>query len=143
MVIIKYSDGYEELELIGRGTFGHVFKVRDKSDGNLYAVKVMHIENELLENYSNREINENNIHSHTHLIKCHRIWTEFLPQEPVKVFIQMELCYSDFEKWIENRNKCLQSGMFQLSINKCNKKVQFQVSLNIIFAHLIIIHNLK
>ena len=35
----KYSEKFEEIRTIGEGTFGHVFKVKDKQSGVKYAIK--------------------------------------------------------------------------------------------------------
>ena len=35
----RYFSEFEEIDLIGEGGFGKVYKVRHKLDGNIYAIK--------------------------------------------------------------------------------------------------------
>jgi hypothetical protein len=38
--LARYEQDYEQLDMIGSGCFGSVYKVRDRTDGWLYAIKI-------------------------------------------------------------------------------------------------------
>jgi len=39
-------DKYDKIEKVGEGTYGYVFKAKDRTNGKIYAVKKIKLENE-------------------------------------------------------------------------------------------------
>jgi serine/threonine protein kinase len=42
----RYESDFDEIQKLGKGGFGQVYKVRNKLDGNFYAIKKIIIRNE-------------------------------------------------------------------------------------------------
>lgn len=83
----RYKDDFKEVDVLGKGGFGSVYKVEKKSDGNSYAVKKI----ELSRKTSNidlcvREVEQMVVLSHPNIIRYFSSWTE------------LDLLYNDEEK---------------------------------------------
>eukprot|EP00871_Galdieria_phlegrea_P002199 jgi/Galph1/2980/GphlegSOOS_G1621.1 len=86
----RYKDDFEEIEEIGSGTFGKVFKCRKRLDGWLYAVKSVHRkirshvekQNVLKEVYALAAMTDN-----PHVVRYFNAWIE----DDI-LYIQTELC---------------------------------------------------
>lgn len=133
-VISRYKKDFIEIERIGDGGFGSVFKVINKIDDSKYAIKKIKIEN-LDKEKSKYYLNEVRILSklnYKHIIRYYTTWIEFdydninnsdniqnnennqinkyninnLINLNIKptLYIQMELCDSTLEKYIRDRN---------------------------------------
>lgn len=92
-----YEQRFEQISRIGEGSFGEVFKVRSKDDGQLYAVKRSkqflrseHYRAERLEEVRRYEQFSN----HEHCIVLHKAW-----EEDDRLFMQMELCHGSLEDY--------------------------------------------
>lgn len=105
----RYRTEFIEIEKIGKGGFGTVFKVHNKLDGCLYAIKkitVKQLEDEQ-HNYYLNEVRHLSRLSHNNIVRYYTTWIEF---ESVKgkispiLYIQMELCTMSLEEYIMNRN---------------------------------------
>ena len=97
-------DKYKNLKLLGKGSYGTVFKIEKRSNNKVYALKQMNI-SKLRDNYEiNNLINELKIlcfHNCNYLLKCREIF-----YENHKINIVTDLAkYSDLSKYIEKYKK--------------------------------------
>lgn len=139
----RYYIDFTEIEEIGNGAFGSVYKVYNKLDNNIYAIKKNKIK---LHKDINKYLNEvrylSNL-NHYNIVRYHTTWIEFIPQILNKdidnsddsnstdtmsiestqllpyLFIQMELCDSSLDIYLMNRkydiiiNYCIFSQILQ------------------------------
>jgi len=71
----KYNEDFKKLDILGKGTFETVYKVKDKNDGKIYAVKKLPVKQNLMK-YLKQEITINSLISHQHLVDCKLVWIE-------------------------------------------------------------------
>jgi hypothetical protein len=100
----NYSNNFIELENIGNGSYGSVYKVYHKYEKNLYAIKKVHISNELLKDNFDifREIQLFSKLNHKNIVRYYSSW---LNDNNSTLYIQMELCESTFRDYLNNINK--------------------------------------
>jgi eukaryotic translation initiation factor 2-alpha kinase 4 len=82
---MRYENDFEEIEKIGQGGFGSVFKARHRIDHNIYAIKKVKLKKDKRENERiRREItylaNLNNVH----IVRYFQTWVE-TETDPEKV----------------------------------------------------------
>ncbi|XP_023036532.1 membrane-associated tyrosine- and threonine-specific cdc2-inhibitory kinase [Drosophila willistoni] len=89
---------FERLAKLGEGSFGEVFQVRDRSDGQMYAVK---ISKQLFrgEQYRSERLEEvrryEQFSGHENCIRFIRAWEQY-----DRLFMQMELCRESLEQYL-------------------------------------------
>jgi len=71
----RYKEEYEELERLGRGAFGAVFRVRNKVDGNEYAIKKVRIKSAKM-NQVREEVGIISKLDHSNVIRYYTSWFE-------------------------------------------------------------------
>ena len=77
----RYLQDFEELEMIGRGGFGEVVKVRNRVDGRTYAIKkiyMKHADDHLLL----REVHTLSRLQHRHVVRYYQAWVEYIGGKP-------------------------------------------------------------
>lgn len=119
----RYKTDFIEVEHIGKGGFGSVFKAYNRVDCKLYAIKKITIDN-LNKEQSKFYLNEVRTLSdltHDRIVRYYTNWIELVDyktqeEEEKKVednysstiipqlFIQMELCNSSLREYLEERN---------------------------------------
>lgn len=101
----RYKSDFVELEKLGSGGFGSVYKTYNKIDQCMYAIKKIKLDNLLVESnrYFLNEIKNLSRLNHTNIVRYHTCWFEFLSKNPV-LYIQMELCNLSLSKYILERN---------------------------------------
>ena len=99
----NYSNNFIELENIGNGSYGSVYKVYHKYEKNLYAIKKVHITNELLKDNFDifREIQLFSKLNHKNIVRYYSSWLDDSDNKPT-LYIQMELCESTFRDYLNN-----------------------------------------
>ncbi|XP_030380216.1 membrane-associated tyrosine- and threonine-specific cdc2-inhibitory kinase isoform X3 [Scaptodrosophila lebanonensis] len=96
-----FEQCFERLAKLGEGSFGEVFQVRDRSDGQLYAVK---ISKQLFrgEQYRAERLEEvrryEEFSGHENCIRFIRAWEQY-----DRLFMQMELCRESLEQYLWRR----------------------------------------
>lgn len=80
-VASKYAAEFEQLELLGRGGFGKVSRVRNRLDGNIYAIKRIKLNPARTFKRVLREVLLLSRLAHHHIVRYHTAWIE-APQEP-------------------------------------------------------------
>ncbi len=97
----NYSNNFIEVENIGNGSYGSVYKVYHKYEKNLYAIKKVHITNELLKVNTDifREIQLFSKLNHKNIVRYYSSW---LNDNNSTLYIQMELCESTFRDYLNN-----------------------------------------
>ncbi|XP_054158274.1 eukaryotic translation initiation factor 2-alpha kinase 1-like [Oppia nitens] len=83
-------------ELLGSGSFGRVYKYKDKLNGDVYAIKdiiISDVKNKFL-----KEVNHLGKLQSIYVVKCYDIWTE-----KKRLYIQMELCTKSLKDLLEEK----------------------------------------
>jgi serine/threonine protein kinase len=119
-----FESTFENSELIGKGSFGFVFKCLKKSENKIYAVKIIpstrDLENDLINELKNAPVIRKL--DHDQLVKYHNFWFESNYQSPdnktfeFAFYIQMEYCL-----------KTLKDVISQIEIN-----FKYKDSLNLV-----------
>lgn len=82
---------WELIESIGEGTYGEVFKARNKQNGHLAAVKVMESINEVVEEIEEEYLILRDLSNHPNLPKFFGIFMKRCPEED-QIWLVLELC---------------------------------------------------
>jgi len=92
-----YDQCFQEINKIGEGSFGEVFKVKSKEDGQYYAVKKSKqyfrsskYRQERLEEVKRYE----EFSEHEHCVTLHKAW-----EQDDHLYMQMELCKENLETY--------------------------------------------
>eukprot|EP00742_Colponemidia_sp_Colp-10_P012155 GILJ01013604.1.p1 GENE.GILJ01013604.1~~GILJ01013604.1.p1 ORF type:complete len:1303 (+),score=222.06 GILJ01013604.1:389-3910(+) len=72
----RYRTDFEELEVLGRGSFGEVVKVRNKLDGRYYAVKKIRVSEGQALNRILREVTTLSRLHHQYVLRYNQAWIE-------------------------------------------------------------------
>jgi serine/threonine protein kinase len=99
----RYALDFIEVELLGEGGFGKVYKVYNKIDGRLYAVKKIFLKSQEICQPVLQEIRILSRLDHLHVIRYYSTWMDVHPQG-LSVYIQMELCQMNLAQYLETRN---------------------------------------
>ncbi len=85
----RYRTDFEEIEMIGHGGFGEVVKVKNRLDGNFYAVKKV-----LLDSWDQkangkilREVTTLSRLHHQHVVRYFQAWIEGTEQEEIEALL--------------------------------------------------------
>lgn len=129
-IVSRYDQDFIELEQIGKGGFGAVYKVQNKLDGHLYAVKKIKLKNSQIVNFLDKEALFSEVKilaelDHKNIIRYYSSWVE-LDQSPKKddeddisfdesnesdnsmeltLFVQMQLCDETLKSWLKKRKR--------------------------------------
>ena len=100
----NYSNNFIEVENIGNGSYGSVYKVYHKYEKNLYAIKKIHITNELIKDNFDifREIQLFSKLNHKNIVRYYSSWLNDYGNNDSTLYIQMELCESTFRDYLNN-----------------------------------------
>lgn len=116
----RYLTDFIELEKIGRGGYGTVYRAYNKLDTLMYAIKKIKIKNLADEknNYYLNEVKYLSKLSHPNIVRYYSTWIEFHGTQCKKIkpclFIQMELCTGSLEQYLLERNY---SGQITFDLN--------------------------
>jgi hypothetical protein len=105
----RYHTDFIELEKIGKGGFGTVFKAYNKLDTGVYAIKKINITklSEQLNNYDIDEVKYLAKLSHPNIVRYYGTWIDCqLTDSLVELilYIQMEFCDSSLDIYLMDRN---------------------------------------
>lgn len=91
----RYATDFEELEEIGRGGFGIVYKARHRLDGNIYAIKKIKLSDKDSEENKRirREITYLSSLNNQYIVRYFQTWVE---HETDKAIIE------NFNEWLED-----------------------------------------
>ncbi|KAI6651853.1 Membrane-associated tyrosine- and threonine-specific cdc2-inhibitory kinase-like [Oopsacas minuta] len=96
-------------EMLGRGSFGDVYKVKDNNTGIYYAMKIIKKSGRTL--YSNQEYNEvRNIRvlgDHYNLVKLHNVW-----EDKSNIFMEFDLCCLSLKELLLSEGPISQSNIW-------------------------------
>ncbi|XP_029387018.1 interferon-induced, double-stranded RNA-activated protein kinase isoform X2 [Mus pahari] len=109
----RFNTDFEDIEEIGLGGFGQVFKAKHRIDGKTYAIKRVKYNTEKAE----REVQALAELNHVNIIQYRSCWegVDYDPEDSMSdasryktrcLFIQMEFCdRGTLEQWMRNRNR--------------------------------------
>lgn len=96
----RYKSDFIEIEEIGKGGFGDVYKVCNKLDNNMYAIKKISIE----DNNNLNEVRNLSILNHKNIVRYYSAWIEIENNSKITLYMQMELCSRSLFDYLEDRN---------------------------------------
>lgn len=110
----RFNNDFEDIEEIGSGGFGQVFKAKHRIDGKMYAIKRVRYNTKKAE----REVQALAELNHANVVQYRVCWEgeDYDPERSVNsdtsryktrcLFIQMEFCgKGTLEEWLENRTR--------------------------------------
>lgn len=125
----RYKSDFIQIESLGKGGFGSVYKCYNKLDANLYAIKKIPIKklNDEKSNFYLNEARNLSMLNHQNIVRYYTTWIEFNEEfiqegdsdENLKyleisnsgrsciipvLYIQMELCSLSLSEYLEDRN---------------------------------------
>lgn len=84
----RYQQDFEELEALGKGSFGEVFKVRNRLDGRYYAIKKIKIYQGNFLKRIMREVQTLSRMHHQYVLRYYQAWLEETEQNSdIQVFL--------------------------------------------------------
>lgn len=99
-------DCYEKLNTLGQGTYGIVYRVRDKSSGKEYALKKVKVDKDLFRDgfpvSCLREISILKTCFHENIVKLKEV---VVGKEIEKIYLVMEYCEQDLASLLDNLEK--------------------------------------
>ncbi|XP_077620407.1 interferon-induced, double-stranded RNA-activated protein kinase isoform X2 [Crocuta crocuta] len=109
-VEVRFTNDFTEIELIGSGGYGQVFKAKHKIDGKTYVVKRVKYDSEKAE----REVKALAAFNHRNIVHYYSCWfgSDYYTENSINtsrpktkcLFIQMEFCdKGTLEQWIDSR----------------------------------------
>lgn len=110
-----FEQCFEVLARIGEGSFGEVFKVRSKDDGQLYAIKKS-IQLYRGETYRQERIEEvrryEQFSEHENCITLHKAW-----EQNDLLYMQLELCKSNLESYVMQRDSLSETEIWNILVD--------------------------
>ncbi|XP_034349138.2 interferon-induced, double-stranded RNA-activated protein kinase-like isoform X1 [Arvicanthis niloticus] len=109
----RLNSDFEDIEEIGSGGFGQVFKAKHRIDGKMYAIKRVKYNSKKVE----REVKALAELNHVNIVQYRICWEgeDYDPEQSMSdssryktrcLFIQMEFCEKGtLERWMETRNR--------------------------------------
>lgn len=102
----KLSKNFINIDKIGQGSFGTVYKTFNVLDNKYYALKITNINN----NEDFKECRMLSKLSHPNIIRYYSVWSELN-----KLYLQTELCNEDLKNYIINRNILSKQDIYYFS----------------------------
>lgn len=124
----RYDNDFQEIDIIGRGSFGEVCRAIHRLEGILYAIKKIEVRNEcdltlkMKEIYALAALSDSSCGGAFHIVRYHHSWVEGSGcDEPKRLFIQMELCDHTLVQEIEQGRLAQDNGdrLFKLLREMC------------------------
>ncbi|EGC30773.1 hypothetical protein DICPUDRAFT_9913, partial [Dictyostelium purpureum] len=104
----RYEEDFCELEKVGKGGYGSVYRVKNKLDGEYYALKKIPFKNTtkiFLEKVL-REVKTLASLNHRNIVRYHSAWLEteeIVSTSITTLYIVMQLYSQTLSQWLENR----------------------------------------
>ncbi|KAF5280412.1 hypothetical protein FQR65_LT03221 [Abscondita terminalis] len=117
-VLVSYEKDYSKLEKIGEGTYGVVFKGRNKKTGMVVAMKKIKIDNEEYRLQQLKELKHQNI-----------VMLQDVIMEEARIYLIFEFLSMDLKKYLNKlgSGKCMDP--------KLVKSYLYQINNAILFCH--------
>ncbi|EFJ08406.1 hypothetical protein SELMODRAFT_161006 [Selaginella moellendorffii] len=96
----KFNEEFTLIKQLGRGADGVVYMCRHKFDGQVYAVKQIHVRKDL--ESVMKEARTLSTLAHANIVKYHTSWWEEQPGGGCVVYIQMQYCTSSLKDMLED-----------------------------------------
>lgn len=96
-------ENYEKLNLLGQGTYGVVYRAKDKQSGKIFALKRVKFDKEIFKEgfsiASLREITILNTCNHENIVNLQEV---VVGQELEKIYLVLEYCEQDLASLLDN-----------------------------------------
>ncbi|XP_038664788.1 interferon-induced, double-stranded RNA-activated protein kinase-like [Scyliorhinus canicula] len=119
---------FDEIQRIGKGSFGSVYEVKHKIDNHTYAVKCVQMTKDMDEKTITKEARTLAKFSHQNIIRYYSSWIDTSSSREMKYLcIQMELCKKTLKEWLKN-----------IDINEVDRnrlKIVYQISSGLVYIH--------
>ena len=121
---------YSFVGIIGNSEYGVVYKGKNKTTGKNYAIKEINKLKTSKENYSEEMKTINSLNNENSVLIIEEIETKD------NYYIIMELCTSNLEEYIKNRNKPLSTEEIKIILIELNKALKKMTELKIIHGNI-------
>jgi serine/threonine protein kinase len=121
---------YSFVGIIGNSEYGVVYKGKNKTTGKNYAIKEINKLKTSKENYSEEMKTINSLNNENSVLIIEEIETKD------NYYIIMELCTSNLEEYIKNRNKPLSTEEIKIILIELNKALKKMNELKIIHGNI-------
>mmetsp|Transcript_24342 Transcript_24342/g.53096 ORF Transcript_24342/g.53096 Transcript_24342/m.53096 type:complete len:1261 (+) Transcript_24342:765-4547(+) len=94
----RYENDFQEIDVLGRGSFGEVCRAISRLEGVLYAIKKIDarndvdLSNKMKEMYALAALSDIPCDGAFHIVRYHQAWVEGGGCDPKRLYIQTELC---------------------------------------------------
>ncbi|XP_078071988.1 serine/threonine-protein kinase Nek6-like [Mustelus asterias] len=123
-----YRKSFDEIQIIGKGSFGSVYEVKHKIDNHTYAVKCVHMTKDLDEETIKKEAKTLAKFHHQNIVHYYNSWIDTSSSRKVKYLcIQMELCKKTLKEWLKN-----------IDVNELERhrhQIIYQISVGLVYIH--------
>lgn len=117
-----YEHCFEQISKIGEGSFGEVFKVKSREDGQYYAIKISKylFRNETYRQERLEEVRRyEEFSEHEHCVTLYKAW-----QQEDRLYMQMELCRSSLEAYVTENGAISESMVWSILLDLLLVKLQ-------------------
>ncbi|XP_078395882.1 interferon-induced, double-stranded RNA-activated protein kinase-like [Cetorhinus maximus] len=124
-----YRKSFDEVQIIGKGSFGSVYEVRHKIDNHAYAIKCVRLTSDV-DTLSTvlKEARTLATFSHQNIIRYFSSWIDTSSSRKNKYLcIQMELCKKTLKEWLENVDVD--------ELDRSRLQIAYQISNGLVYIH--------
>ncbi|XP_067887550.1 serine/threonine-protein kinase Nek7-like isoform X2 [Heterodontus francisci] len=123
-----YRKSFDEVRIIGKGSFGSIYEVKHKIDKHAYAIKCVQITKDVDATTIIKEARTLAKFSHQNIIRYYNSWIDTSSLQKTKCLcIQMELCKKTLKEWLENVD------IAELDRNRL--QIVYQISGGLVYIH--------
>ena len=122
----RYENDFQEIDVLGKGSFGEVCRAISRLEGVLYAIKKIDarndndLSNKMKEIYALAALSDIPCEGAFHIVRYHQAWVEGGGCDPKRLYIQTELCdHTLVQEIVQGRLEDNEERRFRLLREMC------------------------